>query len=55
MRIIIDNDYSRHNFTRVTKKERKGGEGSVYLFSCLFLFLKLNSLRDIYWLVIMII
>lgn len=30
--IIIDNDYSRHNFTRITKKKRNGGEGSVYLF-----------------------
>jgi len=34
MRIIIDNDYSRHNFTRVTKKKRKGKEErEAYIYS----------------------
>lgn len=33
----------------------KEEKGEAYIYSCLFLFLKLNSLRDIYSLVIMII
>jgi len=39
MRIIIDNDYSRHNFTRVTKKEKQRRRGKrifILLFVPIF-------------------
>lgn len=44
---IIDNDYSQPTLTRTKKKERDDNEEEEAIYSCLFLFLTLNSLRGI--------